>query len=152
MRRKVSPRVDSAPKQCRPLPWLPCSVTSACQVSTTNYVSTVGVHNREWRTVLPSLRSAALPPSPSVLHQRPRVLSLPLTAPPSPASPLPRAPSPAVDLARRRRGSTVPPPWRLGSPPWTPWIHLLLLLSPHCAACPRRTPPPRLFPAVDLAP
>ncbi|KAL5651518.1 hypothetical protein ACJX0J_036976, partial [Zea mays] len=59
-------------------------------------------------------RFCHLLPPPSALHQRLRVLPLPLTAPHTPVAPLHRAPSHAVDLARRRGGSTVPPPWHRG--------------------------------------
>jgi hypothetical protein len=55
----------------------------------------------------------------------------------------PPRPFPAMNLARRHRGSTVLPPWRLSSPPWTPWIHHLLLLSPSLC----RLPPPHTFTA-----
>jgi hypothetical protein len=62
------------------------------------------------------------------------------------AAPLHRAPSPAVNLTRRRRGSTVLPPWRLGSRHGRPGSTSSSFSPHHCAACTRRTPPPRPFP------
>ncbi|PWZ41815.1 hypothetical protein Zm00014a_018733 [Zea mays] len=127
-------------------------------ISTTYYVSIVGVHSCQWFCRV-AARLPSLPPR-SI-----RAASTPAGS----ASPSHCAAGPAVDLARRRRGSTVPPPWHLGSPPWTPWIQLLLLspllrrlLPPHTSTAPllppwisprhSRLPPRPASPPLSLPP
>jgi hypothetical protein len=87
-------------------PRLSCHYTVPLQRMGIHLVSSKDCRHPQFarRTVLPS---------PSALHQCPRVLPLPLTAPRAPAAPLHLALSPAVD-------PPYPSPWRRGSPPWRP--------------------------------